>query len=209
ANSDPDCTLVRNTEGAFNYAAFAEHWRASLEAYGNVGVVPDFVSIQNNADWLPGGDAVAEACRFLPEEGTSLVTIPDGQQVATEFPGYAQALTAVQQAVSDIEATFSFAAAEVGSPIMVRSYSEGLLEVPYDAIALHLYGVDPQSIPRDQLESVGTLSSETGKPVIQSEMAADGFSTALLAHYTLTLARGAAYIQQPFVANSTDRNSSV
>jgi len=209
SNLDPNCTLVRNVEGGFDYEAFAEHWRASLAAYANAGVVPDFVSIQNNADWLPGGEGAAEACRFLPEEGTLLLSMPDGQEILAEFPGYAQALAEVEAATSDLEAAVSFAAPEVGSPIMVGGYSESLADAPYDAIALHLYGVDPLNVPRDQLERVGALSFETGKPVIQSEMASDGFGTALLTHYTLTLARGAAYIQQPFVTNSTDMNSSV
>ncbi len=190
SNADADCTLVRDAAGGFDYAGFAEYWRTTLEAYETAGIHPDFVSIQNNTDWIPGEGESAEACRFLPQEGTTMVTPPEG-----EFPGFDQALAAVRSAVGD---QYGFTAAEAGSPVMVGGYVDALAPADFNAVAFHLFGMDPQSIDVPQFESLRSIGEETGKPVIQSEMQADGLGTAILAHYSLTVANVAAYLQQSF-----------
>jgi hypothetical protein len=98
-NADPNCTLVRGTDGGFDYAGFAEFWRASLETYEGAGLTPDYVSIQNHPQWVPPESGL-EACRFLPEEGTAQVTLSDGSTVEVECPGYVEALTAVMSATA-------------------------------------------------------------------------------------------------------------
>jgi hypothetical protein len=195
-NADPNCTLTRDAGGGFDYAGFAEYWRTTLEAYETAGIHPDYVSIQNNTDWIPGDAAGAEACRFLPQEGTASVTPPEG-----EFPGFDQALAAVRSAVGD---EYDFTAAEAGSPVMVGGYVDTLDSADFNAVAFHLFGMDPQSVDVPQFENLRSISEEAGKPLIQSEMQSDGLGTAILAHYTLTVANAAAYLQQSFAWPDAD-----
>lgn len=200
-DADPDCTLVRGTDGTFDYAAFAEYWRTSLEAYEAAGIHPDYVSIQNNADWIPPDELGAEACRFLPEEGVAQVTTPDGQTITAEFPGYVEALAAVESATGG---QYAFAAPEVGSAVMVGGYSNVLAPATFDALTFHLYGTDPRDVDTDLLETVRGFGQESGKPVIQSEMNADGIDTAILTHYSITFANAAAYVQGSFAGPNAD-----
>ncbi len=41
--------------GAYRYADFGQWWRSALDAYAAAGVVPTFVSIQNEPDFVPTG----------------------------------------------------------------------------------------------------------------------------------------------------------
>jgi O-glycosyl hydrolase len=208
SQSDAQCTLARGPSGSFDYAAFAEYWRVSLEAYEALGIHPDYVSIQNNADWIPPGTTAVEACRFLPVEGTTSVTTPEGESVVAEFPGYAEALAAVRSAVSALAGDYDFCAPEVGSVVMVSPYSSSLAPAAFDAFAFHLYGTDPRAIDTAQLERLRDLGDAIGKPSIQSEMQANGLDTAILVHHALTSAGSAAYLQQQFVSPSIDPASS-
>ncbi len=207
-NADPLCTLARNEDGDFDYEGFGEYWRASLEAYAELGIRPEFVSLQNNTDWIPPGENGPEACRFLPEEGTMTMNTPDGE-VDAEFPGFTRALEAVRSATSSLDADYSFTAAEAGSPIMVARYVDPLNEEDYGAIAFHLFGFKANDVALDQLERLRALGERGGKPVIQSEMDARGLDAAILTHYTLTVANAAAYLQQGFVNATLDEASSV
>jgi len=199
ANADADCTLAQAAGGGFDYAGFAEFWRGSLEAYESVGIHPDFVSIQNNPDYIPPDATALEACRFLPVEGTSVVTTPDGQTVTAPFPGYSEALSAVQSAVSSV-GDYAFAAAEAGSLVMTSRYEE-LAPATYQALAYHLYGTQVSDVDLAGLQALRSYGQQTGRPVIQSEMPAPGFDTAVLAHYSLTVADAAAYLQQTLVGS--------
>lgn len=205
ANSDVNCTLARTADGGFDYLGFAEHWRASLEAYAQVGIFPDWISIQNNADFIPPDAMAIEACRFLPEEGTAQVTTPDGQTVDAEFAGYAEAMAAVTAAVSTLPDPYSFAGPETASAVMAAAYADHISDV--QAIAYHLYGMDPESVALDHLENVRAMGEASGSPIIQSEMIENGINTAILAHYALTVAHSSAYLQHGFVTPSLDEES--
>jgi glucuronoarabinoxylan endo-1,4-beta-xylanase len=201
---DPDCTLVRDAEGQFDYGGFGEHWRASLEAYETAGIHPDFVSIQSNPDSL---EATAEACHLLPQEGIGSFTSLDGEVVEAELAGYAQALQAVVASVSDLPLQYSFSGPEVGSAMALEEYSNALTNV--DTLAYHLRDTDLSAVSDEQLRAVSALSAQAGNPSIASAMRADGFGTAVLTHHALALANSAGYIQQQFVAGTFDETSSV
>lgn len=203
-NSDATCTLSRNEEGGFDYAGFAEYWNASLAAYRDVGISPDYVSIQSNADWLPGSSE-AEACRLLPREGTGTVTSQTSETVEAEFGGYVEALRAVRAAVG---ATFTgtFAAPEVGSSPMVSPYAGVLDNAEYGALAFHLYGEVAIDGSREHLQRIGEITAESGLPAIQSEMDETGLHTAVLVYHTLVTAGGSAYLQRNFLSEVDDAN---
>ena len=78
--SPETCTLVQLADGSFDYAGFVAYWRASLQAYAGVGIAPDYIGIQNNPNWSPPEPDSIEACRFLPTEGTTTVSV-DGRDV--------------------------------------------------------------------------------------------------------------------------------
>jgi hypothetical protein len=207
SSDDPNCTLARDAEGAFDYAGFAEYWRGSLEAYEAAGLHPDLVSIQSNVDWIPPEEVGSSACRFLPEEGTMTMTAADGQTIEAEFPGYLEALTAVQSAVATLGSEYSFAAPEAGSTVMVQRYTDVLSSDSYEAIALHSFGTDPAAIDPPHLEGLRELAASIQKPLMQTEMEAGGLETAMLTHYFLALTDASAYLQAQFVSPTVEDGS--
>ena len=68
-HSNPDCTLVKEG-GKYVYDKFGEYWRESLAHYASQGIVPEWISIQNEpqANWIP---PFWEGCAFdATETGT-------------------------------------------------------------------------------------------------------------------------------------------
>jgi hypothetical protein len=155
-------------------------------------------------DWLPAVEAV-EACFFLPQEGTSSVTTSDGQLVEAEFPGYAEAMEAVVNAIRGLPTQYSFAGPEVGELASLDDYSASLGNV--DNVAYHLYGTDPTEVARGAQLPVSMSTDAAGKPSIQSAMQADGFATAILTHYAVAIQNSSGYLQQQFVAPTFDESS--
>ncbi len=205
-NADISCTLARTPEGDFDYEGFGEYWRSSLEAYAASGLAPDFVSIQNNPDWIPGDDTSNEACRFLPTEGRTLVATPEGDS-EVEFPGYVQALAAVKDSLGALGEQFSYLAPETSQAEFLVDYASQLDPETYDAHGFHLYGSEGGGLDRAALERVGDWVSESAKPLLQSEMSANGFDTAQLLHHALTDGHASSYLQQHFVGTSVEDGS--
>lgn len=191
--SSDTCTL-RQTASGFDYAGFGAYWRSSLDAYAAVGIVPDFLGIQNNVDWQPGASVVSEACRFLPVEGSAPIYV-NGISVNVELAGYDQALAATEAAIAGIASPPGILAPETSDFERVAEYADVVPRESLDALAHHLYGVDPADIDTDALADIGALGTSMGKPIIQTEMAADGFGTAVLAHHVLAVEGAAAYVQ--------------
>jgi len=81
SQTEPGCTLTKVSGGGYDYAGFAQYWFDSLNAYAGLGVTPDYISLQNEPDWTPGGYA---GCRFDPTEEAGGI-----------YAGYKQALDAV------------------------------------------------------------------------------------------------------------------
>ena len=53
-SGNTDCTLAKQA-GRFVYPAFAAYWVQSLRRYTSLGIAPDYISIQNEPDFIPGG----------------------------------------------------------------------------------------------------------------------------------------------------------
>jgi glucuronoarabinoxylan endo-1,4-beta-xylanase len=192
------CTLTRRPDGSFDYAGFAAHWRASLEAYASAGVFPDYVSIQNNPDWSPPLGNANEACRFLPTEGTATVAT-DAGDVEIEYPGYAQALEAVRGELVQLASVPKFNAPDTTSIDAVSDYVAELELAPGDAIAHHLYESDPSALDLAEFTDLAELGQARGSPLFQTEIAADAMDTAVLMHATLAIENAVAYVQNGFV----------
>ena len=85
--SAPAGTLIQSG-GAYDYADFGDWWARSLQAYAAAGVVPDWISIQNEPDFYT---PYWETCVFGATEGATVAGIPAA--------GYGQALDAVAGAI--------------------------------------------------------------------------------------------------------------
>lgn len=197
---NPDtCTLVSLPGGGFDYAGFADYWRASLEAYAAAGIAPDYISIQNNPNWVPRADDPNEACFFLPEEGTKTVTV-GGAPVDVAYPGYREALAAVRAAIADMPILPRIGAPEVNELGAVAEYVAALDAASFDALALHIYYVDATAVDQGAFSSVRDLAAQLERPVFQTEMQAGGLETAILMHHALTAGGASTYLQNDLAA---------
>lgn len=77
------------TNGGFAYNEFAQYWYDSIVAYRNIGVSPNWISIQNEPDWEAGYDS----CIFRPTEG---------MYNGTNWAGYSNALSATYLKVATL-----------------------------------------------------------------------------------------------------------
>lgn len=198
-SGNPDtCTLVQLADGTFDYAGFANHWRTSLEAYAAAGVTPDYISIQNDPNWIPPSSENIDACGFLPTEGTTAVNV-NGTDVDVEYPGYDEALTAVVQALEGLSPAPMVAAPEATGVESTRTYAAELDLSHVDAIAHHMYGSEPDAVDHDALRALDELGQQNSLPIFQTEMQAEGLDTAILAHHALSEAGASVYLQNTFV----------
>jgi hypothetical protein len=188
------CTLTKTAAGAFDYAGFAEYWLGSLGAYSKVGLVPDYIGIQNNPNYIPSSAESLEACKFLPVEGT--VSVPLGlSSVRVTYPGLAQAQAAMLDALSTLTSRPKMLAPETSDFGSVADYLPNLDPSKTDALAHQFYGVNPAAVDLDALTAMGKQVSQYGRPVFVTEMQADGFGTALLIHYATVVEGASAYLQ--------------
>lgn len=191
------CTLVQLADGSYDYEGFAQFWRSSLEAYASVGISPAFVSIQNNANWSPPEGNAGEACRFLPEEGTT--TLGD---VEVRLAGYVEAAEAVEAALVGLESAPALYGPETTSLNAVPRYEPVFAANLLSAVGIHLYGMSIDNPRTDELNAVRALGSYYDIPVIQSEMMAQGLDTAVYIHHAAVEANATAYLQNDFVSQA-------
>ncbi|HMA95940.1 MAG TPA: hypothetical protein VKP30_24800 [Polyangiaceae bacterium] len=193
------CTLAKLATGGFDYAGYAAYWRSSLDAYAEVGLIPEYFGIQNNPDFVPTSAQPGEGCRFLPTEGKLTVPV-NGANVAVDYPGLAQATSAVLDAVAGVAAPPKLIAPEGSGVGGISSYLSAMELSKIDlsrvaVIAHHFYGVDPAAVDLSSLANLGSLGKSMGKPLFQTEMQADGFGTAVLIHHALVTEGASAYLQ--------------
>ncbi|MCQ2493662.1 MAG: hypothetical protein MJ104_03590 [Lachnospiraceae bacterium] len=123
-------TLKRNEDGEYMYKEYADWWVESIEYYTSMGVVIDYVSIQNEVDFSPES---YEGCRFSPTETET-------------YAGYDEAFIAVYDAFQ--EAFGADAPVLLGPETMscalkdMLNYSTPIIEKRPEALgglAYHLY----------------------------------------------------------------------
>jgi glucuronoarabinoxylan endo-1,4-beta-xylanase len=187
------CTLAKAEDGSFDYAGYADYWRDSLEAYADAGVVPDFIGIQNNPDFVPTAVAPGEGCRFLPTEGTATVRVGTAQ-VQVDYPGYAEASAAVADRLADLSPSPKLVAPEVAVASALAGYVAELDLASVHALSHHLYGTDPSAIDVKVFRALRQLGQQNDLPLFQTEMESDGIGTAILMHYSLAVEGASAYV---------------
>ncbi len=192
------CTLNTNASGGFDYAGLGTHWRSSLDAYARRGFSPDYIGIQNNADWTPMNGTVAEACKFLPTEG-SMDVVVNSTTTTVKYPGYREALSAVVAALADMPARPHLLAPELNGLQGANSYLSQVDPSQIDAVAHHMYGAKPADLDLDSLRALSALGADRGVPLFQTEMQADGFDTAVLIHHALVEGGASMYLQAALI----------
>ncbi len=197
---NPDtCTLTRDDKGNFDYAALGNHFRGSLQAYADADVGIDFLSIQNDPNYVPPTGAMIETCRFLPQEGTMEITV-GGKHIDMEYPGYREALDATLEAIADLPDLPKIAGPEATGVRSSADFISALDLENIDALAHHMYGLDPFDPDLEAVADLRKARERSGLPLMQTEMGDDGLETALLIQEALVDLGSSAYLQTTYVA---------
>jgi glucuronoarabinoxylan endo-1,4-beta-xylanase len=196
--NDDTCTLARRNDGTFDYSAYADYWFSSLAAYAEKGVIPEYIGIQNNPDFVPLAISPAEACRFLPVEGTLDVNV-NGFVSSLTFPGYAEALTSVVSRLGELAKPPKIVAPDASMPMQVSQYLDALDLNHVAAIGHHLYGQIPTLPDESQLRNLAEIGSNAKKPLFQTEMQSDGLGTAVMLHHAFVTENVTAYLHSTLV----------
>ncbi|MBN2573413.1 MAG: hypothetical protein JXP73_02495 [Deltaproteobacteria bacterium] len=195
-------TLVK-TGGAYAYADYADWWVRSLQAYAAQGVVPDYVSIQNEPDFHINH---WETCLWGPTEGAVM------EGIATA--GYGQAVDAVYNAIA--------ASSLAEKPVLVgpettgfrdnivQKYLPGLNLAELGAIAHHLYGTTEDNPNPDwfnaPMRDIAKAAAAAGLPTFMTEYSPNTptlFETAWLMNNALTVEGVSAYVYWELVWSPT------
>jgi glucuronoarabinoxylan endo-1,4-beta-xylanase len=186
-------TLIQ-TGGAYDYADFGDWWARALQAYAAVGIVPDWISIQNEPDFFT---PYWETCVFGATEGATVGGVPAA--------GYGQALEAVTGAIQ---------AAGLASPPVVlgpeptgfnddnvQHYLDGLDTAQLGGIAHHMYGSTSDNPAPDSFEGamrdVANSGKSEGLPTFMTEYQPNAhtmFDTAWLINNALTVENVSVYL---------------
>jgi glucuronoarabinoxylan endo-1,4-beta-xylanase len=196
-------TLIQSG-GAYAYSDYADWWVRALQAYAAQGVVPDYVSIQNEPDYYT---PYWETCLFGASEGASM----NGITVA----GYGQALDAVYRAIqaSDLATRPVLLGPETTGFLggVVERYMAGVDLSQLGGIAHHLYGSTEDNPAPDwfngSMSTVGAHAAAVGLPAFMTEYSPNAptmFDTAWLMNNALTVENVSAYIYWELVWNQME-----
>ncbi len=166
-------TLDTTASGEYVYGDFAQYWVDALDSFADVGIVPDYITIQNEPDWYVSN----ESCRMEPTENDTSA-------------GYDQALDSVYHRLQAMGSPPNILGSEVlgiGYNNFQR-YADEFNHGYLYGYAYHLYhggdgNVNPESF-NTNLEAIA--SGYPGKPIFQTEYDRGGwFNTAYLMHCCL------------------------
>ena len=172
---------LKKDAGEYMYQGYADYWHASLLAYRDRGVVPDWISIQNEPDWSAGW----ESCLF------------EGQE-SNEFASYGKSLQAVYDKLQTMENPPKMIGPEnlgIGYN-RTQEYTDYLNPDYLDGIAHHLYhGGDPEN-PDSYIASMSQLKTDySDLPRLQTEFSGGNWlQTAWLIHNSLVYEEVTAYV---------------
>ena len=180
-NANLDGGTLVQVNGAFNYSGFGTYWYNSLVAYAGQGVVPDYISIQNEPDYTNTG---WETCELDPTEGTNA--------------SYGKCLDAVYsqiQSLSNVPKIIGPETAGIASNLVQTYYSDLTASELY-GVAHHLYnGGDPNTPSSFDSAMQGLATAYyPSKPLFMTEYDQGGiFNTGLLIMNALTNENASAY----------------
>ena len=188
-----DCTLSKEN-GKFPYDKFADYWVKSLQEYASLGVVPEYITLQNELDFVPPN---WEGCRFDPVE-------------TAEYPGYNVALEKVYATLHKSPNPPKILGPEtLGIHYnKVQNYVRSMNQDLVYGVAHHLYEMGGDKIwdwrypgPDSYVDEMLSVAQATRKPLFQTEFMTDddkgiegGFETAWLVHHTMAAEGAVAFV---------------
>jgi hypothetical protein len=107
----------------------------------------------------------------------------------------------VENALADLPSVPLIVAPETTRIDSTLDYLSELDLTIVDAISHHMYGTDPSAVDRDELLALNELGQQSGLPIFQTEMQAEGLQTAILMHEALSEIGASVYLQNDFVAS--------
>jgi len=182
-------TLAQYPNGGYMYDEFAQWWADSLVEYSNYGIDVNYVSIQNEPDWLTDWDT----CRFTPTETTT-------------WAGYNLAFEAVYQELSTrMDKLPKLLAPEACGCGASNSYIDALIDPNHVyGFSHHLYAGGSHDTPDGYISAMTNFTAQYGdKPLLQTEFAkgesepltfSDAMNLAILMHNSLTVEGVSAYL---------------
>jgi len=177
-------TLVM-TNGGFAYTQFADYWYDSLMWYKTNGIVPTWISIQNEPDWSVSYDS----CAFHPTEDTVN---------GTNYPSYAKALDATYQRLTNLPSPPKLLGPEVVGIGYndVQNYAAYMNSNSFYGVAHHLYHGGSSDSADSFIPALESLTDVfPDKPKFQTEYGeTDMMQTALLIHNSMVVEEASAYI---------------
>ncbi|HEX3048645.1 MAG TPA: carbohydrate-binding protein, partial [Bacillota bacterium] len=190
-------TLIKEN-GAYVYSKFADYWYNALVAYKAKGIVPDYISIQNEPDYENSG---WETCVLRPTEDTT-------------YAGYGPALNAVVSRIASFsplpkivgpECT-GLAGGSVPGPL-VQNYCNNIDTTKLYAIAHHLYNGGDANNPDSFNTNFQTIATTySSKPRWQTEYdQGTAFTTASLINNALTVEGVSAYFYWDLIWDTSQR----
>lgn len=179
-----NCTLAMK-DGAFDYAGFAAYWADAVTAYRKIGMNPQWVSIQNEPDWI----ADYNSCRFDPSE-----SVVGG----IRYAGYDQALNAVASRFAQWDSPPQL----IGPEVLgigyndVQNYMAKLDASKLGALAHHLYHGGSETAPDTFDPALASLrTGYNSLPRFQTEYGrGDGFDTIWIMHNSMVSEEASAYL---------------
>lgn len=178
-------TLKRNENGNYMYDAFGKYWADSLRAYERVGIVPDYISIQNEPSY-----GKWESC-FLYETESA------------DTAGYDKALDAVSKALHPLRIRPKILAPEEHGidynifQNFTRFFNKDLIY----GYAYHLYHGESDRVndnhnPDLFIPNLKRIAEDySDKPIFQTEYdRGDWFNTAWIMHNALVHGNVSAYL---------------
>ena len=153
-------TLKKDTSGKYMYADFAKYWVDAVSAHTSLGIVPDYISIQNE----PNYTATWESCRF------------DGTETTTNA-GYNKALDSVYSAFQKEGLQTKIIGPEplgIGYSAF-QNYANSLTKSHLDGYAYHLYHGESDNVndnhnPDLFIPNLSTIAKNyPGKPIWVTE----------------------------------------
>ncbi|TYQ13135.1 UNVERIFIED_CONTAM: glucuronoarabinoxylan endo-1,4-beta-xylanase [Acetivibrio alkalicellulosi] len=173
---------LKKENGEFVYDKFADFWYESLKAYEEIGIVPNYISIQNEPDM----DAGYESCNFDQHENGSNAV-------------YGKALEAVYNKLNN---NMNNTPKILGPEVLGIGYNNlnGYMRTVnidhLDGIAFHLYhGGDENNPDSFNVELENVNKNYPDIPKYQTEYyRGDAFNTAWIMHNTLTVGNVCMYL---------------
>jgi glucuronoarabinoxylan endo-1,4-beta-xylanase len=178
------CTLKKE-KGQFVYAKFADWWRRSIQHYRKLGVSPDFISMQNEPDFIP---PFWEGCKFDPKE-------------TEQYPGYAKQLAVLNGELKKLKDPPKILAPEtLGIHYgKIQAYTAEIDQDMIYGVAHHIYERGSDEVwdwrdpgPDSFNDEMRDAAAVTDKPIFQTEFNTDedkqidgGVETAWLIHNSL------------------------